>query len=104
MVNMDICRNCEKGKMRAAMNVNQAPDPINVYTLKRTERENGCTFEMDRKLKKGYFTRSSRISFINNNRTSLMEIIEIANGEVEISKPENCPYYLEHIVTNQEGI
>lgn len=104
MVNMDICRNCEKGKMRAAMDVNQAPNPISVYTLKKNERENGCTFEMDRNLKNGYFTRSSKISFINNHRTSLIEIMEMVNGEVEISKPENCPYYLEHIVTRQGEI
>lgn len=99
MVNMDICRHCEKGKMRAAINVNQAPDPISVYTLRRDKREDGCTFEMDRNLIKGYFTRSSKISFINNNCTSLIEIMEMVDGEVEISKPENCPYYLEHIVT-----
>ena len=104
MVNMDIFRNCEKGKMRAAINVNQAPDPINVYTLRRAKREDGCTFEMDRNLNKGYFTRSSKISFINNHRTNLIEIMEMVNGEVEISKPENCPYYLEHIVMRQGKI
>ena len=102
MVDVSICNKCEKGKFRVVLSLKPNLFQTEAFTLKRSEREYGCGFVIDKIVKNGYFTEWSTVSFINNSDTKIIDVINCADGKIDITNPESCPYYLEHMVLTQK--